>query len=293
MKWYFPSFSGDFRLERLDPERTYRDAPDDPDKACNLHIIDPTAGEREVLRRFLEAVSKSGWTKVTSVETTKRDGVEVQDILLKVPLHEAGKRLVRFVRPKKSTLTALSFKDGRVITTEGTDEHAIKKIADKIEKEGAKAAASVSRPTPCCPNCEPGSIEPAREVLLSFLTPEQHRDWSEHRAITVTGHLSGHRYLLMHRHSPGAIRNTRIAYDLDDRGTMHFHDVSLPPEEEVLAAKLILEHAEPWLRNEATCLYAAPTDVFKNPFGDSMDGTESASFSVGAGIGFSFGGLIS
>ena len=35
---------------------------------------------------------------------------------------------------------------------------------------------------------------------------------------------------------------------------LHFHDNSVPPEEEVLAAKLILEHREPWLRNEATCL---------------------------------------
>jgi hypothetical protein len=45
----------------------------------------------------------------------------------------------------------------------------------------------------------------------------------------------------------------------------------------VLAAKLILEHRETWLRNEATLLEGSNLK-FKNPFGDISDGTESAAF---------------
>ena len=48
--------------------------------------------------------------------------------------------------------------------------------------------------------------------------------------------------------------NKKICYDIDDRCVLHFHDWTVPPEEEVLATKLILEHREAWLRNEATVL---------------------------------------
>jgi hypothetical protein len=71
---------------------------------------------------------------------------------------------------------------------------------------------------------------------------------------------------------------------------LKFFDWSVPPEEEVLAAKLILEHREPWLRNEATLFhelqnwYAEP--VFKNPFGDKSDGTSDAAFMTGIGLAF-------
>jgi hypothetical protein len=45
----------------------------------------------------------------------------------------------------------------------------------------------------------------------------------------------------------------------------------------VLGAKLILEHRETWLRNEATLLEGSNMK-FKNPFGDISDGTETAAF---------------
>lgn len=314
MKWFFPSYSGDFRLVPLDPKGHYRNEPDNLDDACLLRILDPTAGESELLNRFLAKVSEQGWTDVKRVQPEKVDGQLVQEILLLTPLETAGKRLLRYVRPHASTLTALTFSDGKVVTTEGTTDHAIAELEKKIEAEKAKgkeakAGASVQRPTPCCPECEPGSIAPASEVLLSFLTPEQHEDWARHRAIRVRGHLSGHDYLVMHRNSPGAVQNTKLCYDVTDGAKMDFHDVSVPPEEEVLAVKLILEHAEPWLRNEATCLEGrglgegrlrgetplwtvfvgndgqslSRRNIFKNPFGGYGDGTESAGFAVGFG----------
>lgn len=290
MKWFFPSWSGDFRLEKIDPKATYRDAPSvDVDTSCVLRIIEPTPGEVTLLERFLVVATKEGWTKTERVEVTKpsRDAMMRQDIVLAAPMELVGRRLLKFVRPKKATITALRFEDGKVITAQGTDDHAIEKVAEAITKaddappeKKPKAAASVSRPTPCCPVCEPGSIAPAREVLLSFLDPQQHQDWAEHRAIVVTGGLSGHRYLLMHRNSPGAAANTKMCFDLDDEATIHFHDNSVPPEEEVLAAKLVLEHAEDWLRNEATHFGGARgmRHRFRNPFGDYRDGMESASF---------------
>jgi hypothetical protein len=154
------------------------------------------------------------------------------------------------------------------------------------------------RPTPCCPDCFVEACEPATEVLLSFLTAEQHETWARDRFLVCRGGLTGHRYLLAHRASRLAAKNKRIAWDADDRLVLHFHDWSVPPEEEVLAAMLILQHREHWLRNEATCLvgngWNVPTvlrgklvgfdRVFKNPFGDITDGVTDASMTKLVGM---------
>lgn len=147
-----------------------------------------------------------------------------------------------------------------------------------------REAASVKRPTACCPDSIPGVIKPAQEVLLAFCTPEQREQWLRERRLVAVGGLTGHRYLIAHRHTPTAIRNTKIAHDLDDQCVMHFHDWTVPPEEEVLAAKLILEHRESWLRNNATCF--GGDHVFQNPFGDGLDGTYDAHFTYALGRAF-------
>lgn len=144
------------------------------------------------------------------------------------------------------------------------------------------AAATVKRPTTCCPQSIAGVIEPAQEVLLRFCTPEQREQWLRERRLIAHGGISGHRYLLAHRHSPTAIKIGKCGFDLDDVAVMHFHDWTVPPEEEVLAAKLILEHREPWLRNEATCL-GGHSSIFKNPFGNGGDGTHDAMFTEALG----------
>jgi hypothetical protein len=274
--WYSPSWHGDFRLVA---------AADDP-AASQLVILEPTAHERGLLTAFLAVAHKRKWTTATLPEGP----ITTHVIMLKAPVAKAGPALVRATKPAKRTLTAVTFKDGRVETAETAQLEA---LAEKAAADPAAAAASVARPTPCCPQCEPGSIAPARDVLLTFLTPTQHADWAAHRAITVIGGQSGHRYLLAHRHTPTAVRLGKVCYDLDDGFVVHFHASDVPPEEEILAAKLILEHREPWLRNEATVLQQDADggwrDLgfmrYKNPFGDANDGRWDASLSVGIGAG--------
>lgn len=158
---------------------------------------------------------------------------------------------------------------------------AAEKRSQALANVTPKAAVTVRRATPCCPQCTPGAVGPASEVLLAFLDERQHRDWAERRAIVVRGGLTGHRYLLAHRSTELAARMGRICFDMEDQLVIHFHDRSVPPEEEVLAAKLILEHREPWLRNEATTFGAFH---FKNPFGDGGDGVWDASLTRRIGI---------
>jgi len=158
----------------------------------------------------------------------------------------------------------------------------------KPEAKEPKAAATVRRPTPSCPQCLEGAVEPATEALLAFLDDEQHRSWAKTRTIVVEGGITRNRYLLAHRNSSTAAKIGRICYDLDDQCVAHFHDLTVPPEEEVLAAMLILAHREPWLRNEATMLGLRHDVIrFKNPFGDGMDGAYDAQFmrSIGQFLG--------
>lgn len=271
MKFYIPSWNGDFRLE------------DDGKGGAKLVVHDPTPHEQKIVEEFLRQAGAKGWV-LDRDRDARFDQGSRSEVAISAPLSKASKILIKLTRPKKQTLTAVSFSDGKLSVIEGADDAAIAKISDAVEKatatettEQPAKAASVRRPTPCCPDCEVGSIAPASEVLLSFLNEEEHDTWARERAIVVTGGLTGHRYILAHRHSTVAAFNTRMCFDLDDGQVLHFHDNSVPPEEEVLGAKLILEHRETWLRNEATLLEGSNMK-FKNPFGDISDGTETAAF---------------
>ncbi len=317
MRWFLPSWNGDVRAES-DGEKT------------QLTIIDPTAHEQEVLKLLEKIFRNKKWyegdeplwlnpNKVSTPPDKKEEelaaplGNNVPGNVFNLkegdpyrappvqckrtidaPLSEVAPLLVKGYKPGEATLTAVILKDGHVETVSGSgpDLDALAKMA---EEKKAEAAATVKRPTPSCPQCHPGAIDPATEVLLTFLDEHQHAQWASDRCIMVRGHLSGHRYLISHRHSDRAQHQGKICVDLDDQTVLHFHDHSVPPEEEVLAAKLCLEHREPWLRNEATVL-GTPYEEhgrrsfregrllkYKNPFGDGGDGVPDAGFTMGLG----------
>lgn len=300
-KWYFPSWTGDFRLE----------AEGD---GSVLQVVKPTLAEIAALNRFLVYAKKKGWTEESIVLDA-----EDRSVRLRSPVRVAGKELLSYIKPRDRTITAVKFESGKLEVADSSQESKLSKLIteESAKKEKAEAeaeaeakaeakakdkpdkAASVARPTPCCPSCIPGAIDRASEVLLDFLTPAEHVEWARHRFLTVTGHLSGHRYLVCHRNHEIAQHFGRMCFDLTDQGVLHFHDWSVPPEEEVLAVKLIMQWREPWLRNEATCIGATSVldnggkdyvcrgrgwrDVFKNPFGGFGDGIADAVFTAGLG----------
>lgn len=286
MRWFIPSWNGDFRIEP---------GADDKD-TTTVRVFKPTLGESKIIGAIGAQAVVEGWLSKEMLDEAldRKLGEEWEDLfVLTAPLEKVGPVVSKIIRPGSAVVTAIVFKDGRVETSsEGLAE--LQEMAEEAAEKGAKAAATVNRPTPSCPQCVPGAIHPASEVLLAFLTPDQHASWAKDRTITVEGELSGHTYRLAHRHSPAGQRQGRVCWDLDLDTVVHFHDSSVPPEEEILAAKIILEHREPWLRNEATMhhRYDREADmIFKNPFGDVMDGTEDAAFTAGVGGGL-IGGLI-
>lgn len=277
MRWFIPSWNGDLRLE-----------PDPKDASLTiLSIVKPTPREITTVNELGKILHSMGWLE--SWETIeKKRWMKEKRFTVNAPLEKVGPIAVSIMRPGQAVLTAVRFKDGEVETVSGNDRPVLQALSEKAAAapadKPAEAAVTVKRHTPSCPSCVPGSVEPASEVLLSFLNEEEHASWANDRSIVVTGGLSGNHYLLSHRHSAFAQRAKRMCYDLDDHVVVHFHDWTVPPEEEVLAAKLILEHREPWLRNEAT-FFHAPHQVlsFKNPFGDGSDGVPDAQFSAAIG----------
>ncbi len=294
--WFIPSFNGDIRLE---PDQN------DPKKTM-LTIFDPTDSEKKSVADLSTIFLQKKWIDapisiaddVALVVEPEPPAQPHRDpapkewtVAINAPLEDVGPVFVSALKPGPAVLTAVKFANGQIETVEHqpsgeTTKQKLKKLAKKAKKAGAEAAATISRATPCCPNCVQGSIEPAREVLLSFLTPEQHATWAKERYIVVRGGLSGHRYIIAHRNSEIAAKNGRICWDADDRNVMHFHQSDVPPEEEVLGAMIVLQHAEHWLRNEATCVFGEfPfTRVFKNPFGDYNDGVLDASLTTSVGV---------
>jgi hypothetical protein len=291
MKWYIPSWNGDLRLT---PSAKNADETE-------LTIVKPTEQERQAVNAMGPVFVEKGWLKEWSHVGPKKLFTRDKTLLIHAPLEQVGPIVAKLLKPQAAVLTAITFKDGRVETSSGSlaELQALSEEAAKQPPEKApEAAVTVKRPTPSCPQCVEGSIEPAREVLLAFLTEEQHADWARERAIVVRGGLSGNRYILAHRHSERARRQGRICFDVDDQMVVHFHDWTVPPEEEVLAAKLILEHREPWLRNEATMLgpqfnfqegVRINVMKFKNPFGGFSDGVPDAQFTQQIGRLFMFG----
>jgi hypothetical protein len=288
MKWFVPSWNGDLRLE-----------PSKDGKSTLVGIVRPTLHEKNVLEALILEAKERGWRVQSKKPLIFRKAVYTLD----APFSEVAPLAVKLMRPGNQVLTAVHFKDGHVETIQASEtthmlespyrgddiapsKNDLTVAAKELEARSEKpdAAATVKRPTPCCPQCVPGAVKEATEVLLSFLSEEEHRIWSRERRIEVVGGLSGHRYQIAHRHTETARFQGRLCYDLDDRFTMHFHDTSVPPEEEVLATKLILEHREHWLRNEATCF--GQTNVrYKNPFGNGGDGLADAGWTIQVGIG--------
>lgn len=271
--FYVPSMNGDVRFSAVD-------------EGTEVTVHDPTAAETDAVEKLLRICKDKGWTDLVEIPkpTGRLKRWRKSTFVIRGPIADVGDEFVKLVRPARSSITALRFKDGEVHVEEAGGTKKLLKVAEERKAEEPEArAVAVKRPTMCCPACVPGAIGPASEVLLDFLDPQQHKDWARHRTIEVEGGTTGHRYLVAHRHSPAAVRFGRVAFDADDAATLHFHDISVPPEEEVLGAMLLLKHRESWVRNEASCLGASFTHVLKNPFGGVMDGVESAAMMAGIG----------
>ena len=251
--WYIPSFAGDFRFEAKGKAQT------------TLTVEKPSLAEQEALKRFFKAALKKHWVSKANIEGA---------ITLDAPLAEAGAEMASILNFKRAgVLTALKFENGKVEATEIIDADGLPRWMRKLEekaKKTAEVAATVARPTLSCPECsgKPEGDRKACDVLWALLDIDQRKEWLKGRRFTAFGNLTGHAYDIAPRDTETAGKRGRICFDLDDRVILHNYNLAVPPEEEALAAKLILEHRENWLRvfGEVDPEHrASPGTVFENP----------------------------
>lgn len=263
MRYYVPNPCGDFRL-----------LPDGDEKSI-LTIQNATPGEIVALRRFLATAKERGWADARDLGDT----IGFLSIAVNAPVHVAGPVLAgETIQAPSGQFTAVRSESGKIsIDVDPTKAVETATAPETTAKEGKpEAAVTAKKPTLCCPVPISGPDIRASEVLKDFCTPEQWRDWERKGWLIAFGQVSGHAYRIAHRHSDAAKAQGKIVWDLDDDAVIHCWDWTVPPAEEVLAIKLLLEGREPWIRNNSGAL-GAHRDRFKNPLGDDgLDGTDNA-----------------
>lgn len=267
LRWFVPSRCGDFRLTANGPE------------ASTLSVENATPGELETVRAFLEECKKRGWVSSTG------GGATPTVVPIGAPVALAGPVLAGKAAAPKGQFTAVRSVNG-ALTVE-VDPVAAIEAAEK--KDEPAAVVTPKKPTLCCPVQVAGPDLRASEALHAFCTPRQWRDWTEKGWLITHGHITGHAYQIAHRHHPLALQRGKITYDLDDQGILSCWDWTVPPAEEVLAVKLLLEGREPWLRNMSGNDGGRNRliDLFHNPLGDDFaDGTDNAALTSGIGRAF-------
>lgn len=284
MQWYVPSWNGDIRFES------------DGDDKTVIKVIEPTADEIRRLDTMTQLFKEKGWV---STQLWKPNGDPKEQVTeVKTGILNVADQVIKNYAPGKATLTAIVFSDGSIETVESDKnllvnledslgitaerEEAERKAKEEEEEEAARKkkeaekAVSVKRHTVCCPRCISGPLTAAGEVLRAFLTDEEWKEYSENdHSLIVTGGLSHHKYIVSHRHAKWARHHHKICHDLTNGHTLHFHDWTVPPEEELLAAILILRYREHWLRTAGS---GSGAPSYSSGFGDGMDGTRSTSF---------------
>jgi len=254
-QWYLPTIHGDIRLSREAPKRT------------RLHAFQLTASEALAMTGLRERALSTRWGRtpwcdeaaflpVTNATYRTTDGIS---LLLAASIEDVHETLAKALKPKRSLITALLFRDGRIeeaFETRVSDDGRSKTLSipdiepvdeawdDVHPARIAAAAATVAAPTIGCPMPEFAEAEArASEVLERFLTPEQVEDYRKHGCFVSRGHDTGKRYMVIHRERPAMMKRYggRQLFDLEANHSLCVHDWEIPPPEEMLALHLCLQ----------------------------------------------------
>lgn len=218
MKMYYTSNYGDVNIEQLE----------------NNVVIETTAlttTEESLLKEILKKY-KGKIPEFTESDTS----IENRKFTIEnVKFADVHKTFTKILKKNKPTITALKFKDGRIEVTE--------ELKDK-DAEEATTGATVNKPRRHCPIPSFQTTEfRASNVLKEFLTEQQLQDFEQHRQFIVKGNYTGRKYLITSRWSQ-KIKTYGQIYDLSTNELICANCNELPPSEEMLSLKLILEYRE-------------------------------------------------
>jgi len=220
--WYLPTFYGDIRL-------TVKDSS----TQIEWENLSPT--ERQALET-LQRKAIGNWPTASPADTPYRI-TDKGDVLVSMPIAKVVNILARGMKWGRKLLTAVTFSGGKIEEVRRGDGEAPAALANS-----PKAAVTVAQPTRGCPIPEFERAEIlATRVLKEFLSPTQLVDFERTQSFIVVGADSGHRYMLISRHSPSLhAYGGRSVYDVTEGQSICVHDWLVPASEELLELALFL-----------------------------------------------------
>ena len=224
-RWYVPTTNGDFRVEAAGEGKSV------------LIVERPTKTEVDVLSKLWPTFVKKGWTNAV-VPTGLRGGWVEMD----APVHLVGKQLGKAMKTGRRSVEVYRFSNGRVTVEE---------MWETILPEGVEVAATTSVPKTGCPACEHDGDRAERAsmvVLREFLSPSQVAELNYRGWFSAIGNVTGTRYGIFNRFSREAARFGRALADLDAGLAVCAFDPDVPPGEEMLGLKILVEHLERKIR---------------------------------------------
>lgn len=207
VKMYFVTTFGDISLEQKE-------------ESILLTTNNLTLSERALVKEIL---------KEYKIEET-----DVEEKLFTITgktIEDVHKFMKKKLKKNKATITALKFKDGRI------------ELSEEIKQEAEKGT-TVEKPDRGCPM--PVSIAGeirASVVLKEFLSIQQEMDFEKHLQFISKGNYTGIPYLVTSRWSK-AVESWGQVYDLVNKKIICASAIDIPPSEEMLSLKLMLEHKE-------------------------------------------------
>ncbi len=218
MKMYYTSNYGDVNIEQIGDNVIL--------KTTSLTTI-----EEKLIKHLLTKYED----KILELKDTDGSLENKEFTIQNIKLADVHKVMTKILKKDKPILTALKFKDGKIEVTE--------ELKDK-DTEEAITGATVEKPHRHCP--VPSFMETefrASQVLKEFLTDQQLKDFEHHRQIVCKGNYSGKNYLITSRWSPKISTYGQI-FDLVTNELICANCNELPPSEELLSLKLMIEHKE-------------------------------------------------
>lgn len=214
MKIYFTATYGDISIES-----------NKESKSVVLKTTDLSEGEKNLLKEILKEYN-----------IFPEEGLENKSFVIdNKKVEDVYKFMKKKLKKDRPTLTAIKYADGKIECIEELD----KELTEKAE-----TAAVVEKPRRGCPMPTVFKSEiRASAVLKEFLSNKQMTDFNKHLQFVSKGNWSEKPYLVTSRWNEKVTEYGQL-YDIVEKRVVCANCLEIPPSEEMLSLKLMIEFKE-------------------------------------------------
>ncbi len=211
MKIYFTAMYGDISIESNIQNKTVA-----------IKTTDLSMGEKELLKEILK-----------EYDVFPEEGLENKSFVINnKKIEDVYKFMKGKLKKDRPTLTAIKYKDGRI------------ECVEELKEVEAETAAVVEKPEKGCPMPVVLRSEiRASNVLKEFLSEKQLADFNKYLQFVSIGNCSKKPYLVTSRWSELVEKYGQL-YDIVEKRVICADCIEIPPSEELLSLKLMIEFKE-------------------------------------------------